>query len=244
MQLNAAHRHTATRTPRGRMRPVPALPSAGAQADLRVLLLRVPGRRRPSGTASARPAASGTRWSRSARRAARRAARTAGPVARPVPLREVSAERAPRLSTAIGELDRVLGGGLVPGSLVLLGGDRRASASRRCSQHGARAPGARPGATMLYVTGEESVAQIRLRASAWAPTRSRSPCWRRPTSSASWPRLEAERPDACVIDSVQTLHSGALESRARLGRPGARGGDAAHARWPSARAPPCCSSAT
>ena len=51
-----------------------------------------------------------------------RTARPSGPAARPVPLRQVSAERAPRLSTAIGELDMVLGGGLVPGSLVLLGG--------------------------------------------------------------------------------------------------------------------------
>ena len=45
-----------------------------------------------------------------------------GAAARPVPLREVAAERAPRLRTGIGELDRVLGGGLVQGSLVLLGG--------------------------------------------------------------------------------------------------------------------------
>src|SRR5919197_4836853 len=51
-----------------------------------------------------------------------RVASRPGGAARPVPLRDVAVERTPRLSTGVGELDRVLGGGLVPGSLVLLGG--------------------------------------------------------------------------------------------------------------------------
>ena len=63
-----------------------------------------------------------------------RTVRAVGPALRPVRLREVSAERAPRLGTGIGELDMVLGGGLVPGSLVLLGGSRlRGAESLRTS---------------------------------------------------------------------------------------------------------------
>src|SRR3954452_5174474 len=57
-----------------------------------------------------------------AARASRGGAQSRGSAPKPVPLREVKAERSARLSTGIAELDRVLGGGLVPGSLVLLGG--------------------------------------------------------------------------------------------------------------------------
>ena len=84
-----------------------------------------------------------------------------------MPLREVSAERAPRLSTAIGELDMVLGGGLVPGSLVLLGGSPgigKSTLTNMALGHLAAA-----GRSTLYVSGEESAAQIRLRAERLGP---------------------------------------------------------------------------
>jgi DNA repair protein RadA/Sms len=139
-----------------------------------------------------------------------RAARPAGPVARPVPLREVSAERAPRLSTAIGELDMVLGGGLVPGSLVLLGGSPgigKSTLTNMALGHLAAA-----GRSTLYVSGEESAAQIRLRAERLGPDALEVPVLAETDLDAVLAVLEAERPDACVIDSVQTLHSGALES--------------------------------
>ena len=81
---------------------------------------------------------------------------------RSVPLRDVAAPREERLATGIGELDRVLGGGLVPGSLVLLGGSPGIGKSHDhrdgARQHGRRRPQA------LYVTGEESAAQVRMRA--------------------------------------------------------------------------------
>jgi DNA repair protein RadA/Sms len=95
---------------------------------------------------------------------ARRAA-TAVPGARvtAVPLAIVGEVDAPRLTTGIGELDRVLGGGLVPGSLVLLGGEPGIGKSTLLLQAAAGLSAGRD-AGVLYATGEESAAQVRLRA--------------------------------------------------------------------------------
>src|SRR4051812_20245185 len=91
-----------------------------------------------------------------------RAAPAAGRAVRPIALAEVQAPRIPRLKTGIGELDRVLGGGLVPGSLVLLGGSPGIGKSTLTSMALGNLAGA--GRRTLYVSGEESAAQIRLRA--------------------------------------------------------------------------------
>jgi DNA repair protein RadA/Sms len=82
--------------------------------------------------------------------------------ARPISAREVQAPREARFSTGLGELDRVLGGGLVPGSSVLLGGDPGIGKSTLMLQLCAGM--ARPGAPVLYATGEESLEQVRARA--------------------------------------------------------------------------------
>src|SRR3954470_4061832 len=79
--------------------------------------------------------------------------------ARPVPLREVAAEQVARIGTGIAELDRVLGGGIVPGSLVLIGGSPGIGKSTLTL-----AALANIRDRVLYVTGEESPAQVRLRA--------------------------------------------------------------------------------
>src|SRR5436190_287328 len=86
--------------------------------------------------------------------------RAAGP--KPVALRDVKAERSARRGTGIAELDRVLGGGLVPGSLVLLGGAPGIGKSTLAGMALANLAGA--GQEVLYVSGEESAAQVRRRA--------------------------------------------------------------------------------
>jgi DNA repair protein RadA/Sms len=146
----------------------------------------------------------------SARSAAARPGGSAGSAARPVPLREVSVERTPRLSTGIGEFDRVLGGGLVPGSLVLLGGSPGIGKSTLTNMALGHLAGA--GRRTLYVSGEESAGQIRLRAERLGASALDVPVLAETDLDTVVATLRAERPDACVIDSVQTLHSAALDS--------------------------------
>src|ERR1700704_5599820 len=82
--------------------------------------------------------------------------------AKPVPLTELDAEAAPRTSLAWGELNRVLGGGIVPGSLVLVGGEPGVGKSTLL-MHAAQQIAAR-GGQVLYASGEESPQQIQMRA--------------------------------------------------------------------------------
>ncbi len=122
---------------------------------------------------------------------------------------DVSAVEAERISTGVVELDRVLGGGLVPASLVLVGGEPGVGKSTLLLMAlGAVAAGGR---RALLVTGEESTAQVKLRAARlggcdgieiMAETELDTVC----------ATLERERPDVCVIDSVQTLYAAELGS--------------------------------
>ena len=127
----------------------------------------------------------------------------------PVRLGDVSADEAERVPTGISELDRVLGGGLVPASLVLVGGEPGVGKSTLLLS--ALGSIARSGRRALLVTGEESVAQVSLRAArlGGADTVEILAETELDTVCAT---LEKERPDVCVIDSVQTLHSSALSS--------------------------------
>jgi DNA repair protein RadA/Sms len=127
----------------------------------------------------------------------------AGSAPKPVPLRDVKAERSKRLGTGIAELDRVLGGGLVPGSLVLLGGAPGIGKSTLAGM--ALANIAEAGHDVLYVSGEESAAQVRRRAERLGEAALSVPMLAEPSLESVLAALEAERPSACVIDSVQTL---------------------------------------
>src|SRR3954464_7557176 len=142
--------------------------------------------------------------------------RRAASAPRPVPLREVQAPEADRLLTGIAELDRVLGGGLVPGSVVLLGGSPGIGKSTLTGM--ALGNLAARSGKVLYVSGEESAAQVRLRAERLGDAALRVPVISETDLEAVLATLEAESPDACVIDSVQTLHAAEL-----TGAPGSVG---------------------
>ena len=148
--------------------------------------------------------------------AAAAAKRSAGRAARPVKLADVRAERLPRLPTGIGEFDRVLGGGLVPGSLVLLGGSPGIGKSTLTGMALGHLAGA--GRSTLYVSGEESPAQIRLRAERLGEAALQVPVLAETDLATVLATMDAERPDVCVIDSVQTLHAAEL-----TGAPGSVG---------------------
>jgi DNA repair protein RadA/Sms len=121
---------------------------------------------------------------------------------------DVEAEESSRMATGVPELDRVLGGGLVPASLVLVGGEPGVGKSTLLLTALRHMSGER---RALLVTGEESAAQVKLRADRLggsagveilAETELDTVC----------ATLERERPDVCVVDSVQTLYSAELGS--------------------------------
>jgi DNA repair protein RadA/Sms len=147
---------------------------------------------------------------------ARGGGRPAARAVRPVALRDVEAPQVERLTTGIGELDRVLGGGLVPGSLVLLGGSPGIGKSTLTS--GALGNLAGGGRRVLYVSGEESAAQVKLRAERLGTGALSVPIVAETDLDAVLATLEAERPEVCVIDSVQVLYDSALS-----GAPGSVG---------------------
>jgi len=130
----------------------------------------------------------------------------------PVALGQVQAPKVARLSTGVGELDRVLGGGLVPGSLVLLGGSPGIGKSTITT--GALGNLAAAGRRVLYVSGEESAAQVRLRAERLGAGALSVPIVAETDLDTVVATLEAERPEVCVVDSVQVLHAAALTGAA------------------------------
>jgi DNA repair protein RadA/Sms len=127
-----------------------------------------------------------------------------------VRLRDVEQPRIARLETGIREFDRVLGGGLVPGSLVLLGGSPGIGKSTLTAMALGHLEGA--GRRTLYVSGEESAAQISLRAARLPGRALDVPVLAETDLAAVLSALEAERPEVCVIDSVQTLDARELTS--------------------------------
>lgn len=117
---------------------------------------------------------------------------------------------APRAASGIAELDRVLGGGLVPGSAVLVAGDPGIGKSTLLLQAAARF--AAGGLSTLYISGEEAAAQVRMRAKRLglqdAPVRLGAET----ALSDILATLDAERPGLAIIDSIQTMWSDAADS--------------------------------
>jgi len=129
--------------------------------------------------------------------------------ARVIPLGEVEAEQVARVSTGLVELDRVLGGGLVKGSAVLIGGDPGIGKSTLLLQ--ATAVLSHHAGT-LYVTGEESVEQIGLRAQRISADCSRIPVLAETSLERITQTIEKHKPEVVVIDSVQTVYTELLNS--------------------------------
>jgi len=138
----------------------------------------------------------------------RRGAIAAG--TRPMPLTDVVMERGDRTLTGIGELDRVLGGGLVRGSLILIGGDPGVGKSTLVLQ-AARAL-ARVTPPVLYVTAEESAAQVKMRADRLGIRGDGLLLWAESDLSAVQAELEAVKPRVLIVDSIQTVFLPELES--------------------------------
>ncbi len=121
---------------------------------------------------------------------------------------DVVADESSRIPTGIDELDRVLGGGLVPASLVLVGGEPGVGKSTLLLSALGAVSRSRRG---LLVTGEESVAQVKLRAARLGGCE-QVEILAETELDAVCATLERERPDVCVIDSVQTLYAADLGS--------------------------------
>ncbi|HIV52428.1 MAG TPA: DNA repair protein RadA [Candidatus Mediterraneibacter norwichensis] len=141
--------------------------------------------------------------------ASARAVRESVKAAAVVPLTDVSADDETRSTTGIGELDRVLGGGIVPGSLVLVGGDPGIGKSTLLLQV------CRQMAEMkkiLYISGEESQAQIRLRANRMGKFSPNLLLLCETNLETIRGVIEKERPELVIIDSIQTMYSEEVSS--------------------------------
>lgn len=151
-------------------------------------------------------------------RAGRRGLRHGHPPPEVTPLASLSAADADRLPVGVGEVDRVLGGGLVPGSLVLLGGEPGIGKSTLVLAISARVADRAPAARVLYASGEESPTQIGLRAARLGVADGGSGGRIDVLAETSVERIvaaaEASGPSIVIVDSIQTLTLDELEGPA------------------------------
>lgn len=126
-----------------------------------------------------------------------------------VPLRinEIDNSKEARLDTFDGEFNRVLGGGIVPGSLTLLGGEPGIGKSTLLLQISLKLP-----YKTLYVSGEESQKQIKMRAERINPNNNNCYILTETKTQNIFKQIEGLEPDIVIIDSIQTLHSDYIES--------------------------------
>ena len=122
-----------------------------------------------------------------------------------VPLSEVKTENEERVTTEIKELDRVLGGGIVPGSLILVGGDPGIGKSTLLLQVCQKL--AKKERKVLYISGEESLRQIKLRAQRMGKFNDHLLLLCETNLELIRNVIEKEKPDTVIIDSIQTMYS-------------------------------------
>jgi DNA repair protein RadA/Sms len=127
----------------------------------------------------------------------------------PLRLSEIDSDLEMRISTADRELDQVLGGGLVPGSLTLMGGEPGIGKSTLMLQTALKMP-----LKTLYISGEESQRQIKMRAERIAPLSDSCYILTETQTSKIFRQIKQLQPDVLVVDSIQTLHSDYLEAGA------------------------------
>ena len=140
---------------------------------------------------------------------AERAGRAAGPAPAPVALEGVEVRETERVATGLAELDRVLGGGLAPGQVILIGGDPGIGKSTLLLQALAVLAGEH---RVLYVSGEESAEQVALRARRLGVAAARVGLLAEIQLERVLAALQADRPEVAVVDSIQTLWSDTLQS--------------------------------
>jgi DNA repair protein RadA/Sms len=150
-------------------------------------------------------------WGSVAEAAARPQGRTvAGPVSTAaVPIGRVAVEDSRSRTSGIPELDRVLGGGVVPGAAVLLAGEPGVGKSTLLLEVASRT--ARSGLRVLYVTGEESASQVRLRADRTSAVHDELYLAAETDLGAVLSHVDAVRPQLLVVDSVQTIGAGDVD---------------------------------
>ncbi|MBB1140176.1 DNA repair protein RadA [Myroides sp. WP-1] len=136
-------------------------------------------------------------------------ASTSKRVAKPLKVKEIDSAEEIRMNTLDGELNRVLGGGLVPGSMVLLGGEPGIGKSTLLLQISLRLP-----FKVLYVSGEESQKQIKMRAERINPNNENCYILTETNTQNIFRQIEEIQPDVLIIDSIQTLHTDYIESSA------------------------------
>ena len=126
---------------------------------------------------------------------------------KPLKIHEIDSTEEIRMNTRDGELNRVLGGGIVPGSLILLGGEPGIGKSTLLLQISLKLP-----YRTLYVSGEESQKQIKMRAERINPLSDNCYILTETKTQNIFKQIEAIEPEIVIIDSIQTLHTDYIES--------------------------------
>ncbi|MDQ3821161.1 MAG: AAA family ATPase, partial [Acidobacteriota bacterium] len=129
---------------------------------------------------------------------------------KPVAYGEIESQDDARVSSGIEEFDRVLGGGVVPGSLVLIGGDPGIGKSTLLAQAADKLSG--QGMTVLYVSGEESERQIKMRGERLGIRAENLYLLPETNLENIFGEIERMKPDAVIVDSIQTVFSSNTES--------------------------------